>query len=72
MKLTDIRFTAGENKQIVLQVCEQVSERDDFYPSAYSTKERWRDAAVEDLLDVADLLQTRWAGTNATWTTEAA
>lgn len=55
MSINDIRFRA-EGALMVLQV--NVSERDDY---GYSrTTSKWRDATVEDMLDVVACLKRKY------------
>ena len=56
MSINDIRFRA-EGAFMVLQV--NVSERDDYFSHGRTTS-KWRDATVEDMLDVAACLKGKY------------
>ena len=56
MSINDIRFRAGNEVEVVLQV--NVSDTDSYGYSRSAGK--WRDATMEDMLDVAACLKSKY------------
>lgn len=57
MSINNIRFAQADGK-VILQVEETPAV--DAYQKYYGSKPVWRDATVEDLLDVAEHLRSRY------------
>lgn len=56
----DVRFRSDDDKRLVLQVCERNEHTSGVYGvygRNFDVSESWRDAKVEDMLEIVPLLR---------------